>query len=286
MKQRIIHTILLLAWLAGSSAFGLVETRHREYPLTKEERLRIELEISFGTVTIKKGSAQRVAIIDYEENAEVSQKLTMTYKLDGTTGILRIALKDNVKVFNTDENQRNERKVTLCITERVPVELNVALGAGTCEIDLSNILLESFSLSAGASSVELYSSVPNQVTARTVEIESGVGKFVGRNLANLNFQELKFEGGVGSYSLDFDGKLKQTGRVKIEVGVGSVTVRIPRHIHAKIEREENWLSGFRVSSEFEKQARGYYLTKNFLETEPHLIVRVESGIGSVNIRQK
>ncbi|MCX7983934.1 MAG: cell wall-active antibiotics response protein [Bacteroidetes bacterium] len=276
--------IIFVGW---NQLFALIESRHREYPHTREEQLRVEVELSFGEVQILKGGNQRVAIIDYEEYGKESQKFQMSYQLEGTKGVLRITLKDNVGLFTTsNEERKNYRKLTLCITDRIPVEMDVAIGAGKCSLNLSYILLETLKLSTGASTVELWSEVPNKVTARIITIESGVGKFTGRNLANLNFQELNFEGGVGAYTLDFDGALKQYGKVNIEVGIGSVTLYIPTRIQAKIKRDGNWLSGFRISNDFEKHSRGHYQSKNFVDTIPHIDIKVESGIGSVSIKQK
>jgi hypothetical protein len=285
MKQ--IFTILILIILNGANVFALVETRHREYPFSKEKRLRIELEVAVGELYIKSGPSEKIAVIDYEESAELSQKLSMTYSLDGTTGVLRIKLKDEMKLFKNDSKKKKDyRRLTLNIAESIPVEMKIEIGAGECNIDLSKLYVKSLELSAGASNVELYTSTPNKIFAENITIECGVGKFVGKHLANLNFRTLDFQGGVGSYSLEFDGTLRQSGDVSVEVGVGSVSLLFPPSIPVKIYCEDHWLSSAHVDGNFDKPSSGIFLTRNLNYSEPFITVRVQSGIGSVQIRQK
>ncbi len=282
-----VLTILALIVLNVANVFALVETRHREYPLSKEKRLRISLEVAVGELYIKSCPSEKIAIIDYEESAELSQKLSMTYSLDGTTGVLRIKLKDEIKLFSNDsEKNKDYRRLTLNIAEAIPVEMKIEIGAGECNIDLSKIYLESLELSAGASNVELYTSTPNKVVAQNIQIECGVGKFVGKHLTNLNFETLDFQGGVGSYFLEFDGTLRRSGDVSVEVGVGSVSLLFSPSIPVKIYCEDNWLSNTSVDGNFDKPSSGIFLTRNLNYSEPFITVRVESGIGSVQIRQK
>lgn len=270
-------------------ALALLETRHREYPHTKEERLKIEVSLDFGEIQIRRSSNEKLAIIDYEESMELSEKLSISYTVNGTTGILRITLKDkmDIDIFGDDsKNKKNHRRLTLYVTGHLPVAMKIEVGAGKCDVDLSGLLVESLSLSAGAASVSVGSSLPNKITAEEIKFECGVGKFVGKQLANLNFQELRFEGGVGSYFLSFDGLLQQKGTVKMDVGVGSASVILPRGLPAKVYHDDNWLSSFRIDGNFEKSQKGIYETKNFNPSEPFLLFRLQSGVGSFSVKQQ
>jgi ferredoxin len=53
---------------------------------------------------------------------------------------------------------------------------------------------------------------------------------------------MKFEGGVGSYILDFSGSLENEVEVDIKVGLGSITISIPDDIGVKIFYEESFIS--------------------------------------------
>jgi hypothetical protein len=142
-------------------------------------------------------------------------------------------------------------------------------------------------ISTGASSVTMKCSKPNSIFADDISIESGVSKFTATNLSNLNFRHLKFSGGVGSYKLDFDGKLRQSADVQIEVGLGSINVYIPKTIPAKLVYDDNWLSSFKLDDDFEKTRGGVYETNDFQDAASRrLTIRVESGLGSVRVQRK
>ncbi len=283
MKQTFI---ILLTLIIFDQAFAMIESRHREYPYSREEQLRVEIDIAFGELSISKGTSEKIAIIDYEELTDASQKLPISYVVEGSTGILRIKLTEKVEIFDEGSAKKRSRRLKLQVNPRLPIDLVVSLGAGKSTIDLSGIQLNSFSLAAGASSVEIQCAIPNPIRAQQITIESGVGKVFGKQLANMNFKELRFEGGVGSYVLNFDGVLRKKGDVKIEVGVGSLVINIPPTTPSIIYHESNWLSSFRIDNDFEKASNNTYINRIYSEEEPYLKFTIESALGSVSIRQR
>jgi hypothetical protein len=151
---------------------------------------------------------------------------------------------------------------------------------------LTDLQVKDVKISTGASSVTMKCSKPNSISADNVTIESGVSKFTATNLSNLNFRNLKFSGGVGSYKLDFDGRLRQSTEVQIEVGLGSIDVSVPKNIPAKLVYDDNWLSSFKLDDDFEKTRSGVYETDDFRNASNRLTIRLESGLGSVRVRRK
>jgi hypothetical protein len=127
---------------------------------------------------------------------------------------------------------------------------------------------------------------PNPISADDISIESGVSKFTAMDLGNLNFRNLKFSGGVGSYSLDFNGTFRQSAEVQIEVGLGSINVYVPKSIPAKLVYDDNWLSSFSLDDDFEKTHKGVYETADFQDSSKRLTIRMEAGLGSVRVHRK
>ncbi|MBI2474511.1 MAG: hypothetical protein HYV68_02305 [Candidatus Taylorbacteria bacterium] len=84
--------------------------------------------------------------------------------------------------------------------------------------------MKDFNLSAGASSVKLRFDEPNTSVIEDMSIEAGLSKFTGEGLGNANFNHFKFEGGVGSYTLDFSGKLDH--EVDVDVADRSLDVTL------------------------------------------------------------
>ena len=56
-------------------------------------------------------------------------------------------------------------------------------------------------------------------------------------LSNANFSLMKFEGGAGSYTLDFSGTLSRDATVEIDAALSSVKLIIPENIPTTLDLE-------------------------------------------------
>ncbi len=271
----------------ASPASAALQSQHREFSRTKEKALRVILDVSFGDITIDRGEGESIAEIDYEEEEESKQKLQISYDIDNQTGILRVKLKESTHFWGNDESDHDRsRHLTLKLSDAVPITFDVSLGAGRGDIDLTDLQVKDLKISTGASSVTMKCSKPNSIFADDITIESGVSKFTAMDLGNLNFRNLKFSGGVGSYKLDFGGAFHQSAEAQIEVGLGSTSVSIPRDMPTRLSYDDNWLSSFSLDDDFVKKHNGVYETEDYEDAAKRLVVRLESGLGSVKIRRR
>lgn len=274
----------LSAVVALAQAF---ENKHREFSRSKEKELRVILDVSFGNISIKHGEHDKIAAVDYDEGDIEKQKLYISYDISGEIGTLHIKLKESTRFWEDDEDKKGHRRhLDLEFSDAIPISFKVELGAGKGEINLTDLQVKDLKISTGASSVTLKCNRPNPIIADDISIESGVSKFTGSDLGNLNFLNLKFSGGVGSYKLDFSGTFHQSADVQIEVGLGSISVYVPRTIPTKLLYDDNWLSSFNIDDDFEKKHTGVYETDGFQDTSTRLTIRLESGLGSVKVHRK
>jgi hypothetical protein len=289
MKNSVKFLLLLLIGIVCTvAAFAYVlEGKHREFSRTKEKELRVILDVSFGDISIKRGEQDKIATIDYSEEETAKHKLYISYDISDETGTLYIKLKESTHFWgdNNDHNSHN-RHLDIKLGSNIPISLELELGAGKGDIDLTDLQVKDVKISTGASSVTMKCSKPNPIFADDISIESGVSKFTATDLSNLNFRNLKFSGGVGTYKLDFDGKLRQSAEVQIEVGLGSMNVYVPQTIPAKLVYDDNWLSSFKLDDDFEKTRSGVYETSDFQDASKRLTIRLESGLGSVRVQRK
>ena len=263
------------------------QTKHREFSRTHEKELRVILDISFGSITIQRGEGAKIAVVDYDEEESNKQKLYISYDVSHESGTLHIKLKESTHFWDDDEDNKGHRNhLDIKLSDTVPISFEIELGAGKGEIDLTDLQVKEFDISTGASSVTMECGKPNPISAHDISIESGVSKFTAMDLSNLNFRNLKFSGGVGSYKLDFNGTFRQSAEVQIEVGLGSINVYIPKSIPAKLIYDDNWLSSFSLDNDFEKTRNGVYETDDFRDSSKHLTIRMEAGLGSVNVHRK
>jgi hypothetical protein len=289
MKNSILFRFILLLCsicILTISAYA-IHTKHREFSRTNEKELRVILDISFGSITIERGNADKIAEVDYDEEESTEQKLYISYDISNEMGLLRIKLKKPTNFWGNDENDEGQRNhLDIKLGDAVPIYFEVELGAGNGEIDLTDLQVKGFKISTGASSVEMRCEKPNPISAKNISIESGVSKFTGTGLGNLNFHYLEFSGGVGSYKLDFSGNFRQSAEMQLEVGLGSINIYIPKSIPAKLMYDDHWLSSFSLDNDFEKTRNGVYETDDFRDSSKHLTIRMEAGLGSVKVHRK
>ena len=289
MKNSIKFLFLLLVGTvcAVVTLANALESKHREFNRTKEKELHVILDISFGSISIKRGDQDKIASVDYSEEEDAKQKLYISYDISGETGTLYIKLKESTHFWGDDDDRSDHnRHLDIKLGSNIPISFELELGAGKGDIDLTDLQVKHVKISTGASSVTMKCSKPNPIFANDISIESGVSKFTATDLSNLNFHKLKFSGGVGSYKLDFDGALRQSAEVQIEVGLGSINVYVPKTIPAKLVYDDNWLSSFNLDDDFEKTRSGVYETSDFQEASKRLTINMESGLGSVRVQRK
>jgi hypothetical protein len=263
------------------------QTKHHEFSRTHEKEVRVILDISFGSITIERGESDKIAVVDYDEEESNMQKLYISYDISNESGTLDIKLKESTHFWDDDEDNKGHRNhLDIKLSNTVPISFGIELGAGKGEINLTDLQVKEFNISTGASSVTMKCGKPNPISADDISIESGVSKFTAIDLGNLNFRNLKFSGGVGSYKLDFNGTLRQSAEVQIEVGLGSINVYVPKSIPAKLVYDDNWLSSFSLDDDFEKTRKGVYETTDFQDSSKRLTIRMEAGLGSVRVHRK
>ncbi len=110
---------------------------------------------------------------------------------------------------------------------KAPMTLRIDAGAYEGDLDLSGLTLRSLAIKDGASKVQVKFSAPNPGQMDNFTYSTGASTVVLAGLANANFQQMKFQGGAGSYALDFSGDLRTDATVTIKAGVGSVQISVP-----------------------------------------------------------
>ena len=283
-------------WISSLLAVQQQEVTRREISRTSEKEITVSLDASFGTVSLSKGDHNKVVVAEYSHEQDDRRELEMFYDIAGGRGDLEINLTDrrnhkdrrnnsiSWEEMKDDRDSGNERHLTARLTDAVPVSLKIGLGAGKGKFDFSGLKLTNLKVSAGASSADLQCNEPNPVSCDNVNIESGVSKLTANGLSNLNFRKLKFSGGVGSYTLDFSGKLQQKAYADVEVGLGSIVVYVPRNMPTKVITDESWFSSVDVDDCLEKTRKGTYETDGFERSERTLTIKIGSGLGSIKVR--
>lgn len=258
---------------------------------TTEKEVAVVFTSTIGSVSISRGEPEKVLVSDSYTEKEEGSGPQVHYVIRNRVGYLDITCGEDR--HTTDPKRRSfdfgaigSSKQHLRFSSVIPISFNLNIGVGKADLDLTGLQVKDLNLSAGASDVVLSFNELNRATINDITIESGVSKFTGRNLGNANFKRLKFQGGVGSFSLDFGGRLKHEVDVDIELGLGVLTLVIPTDVGARIFFDKNFLSRMSVDRDFRSVGSDEYMTDNFYSADGRMNIRIENGLGNVRVRRK
>ncbi len=175
-------------------------------------------------------------------------------------------------------NYKNEWDIKL---GKVPMDLTINAGAYKSRIDLGGLSILSLKVADGAADVELEFSTPNPVEMDTLRYETGASSVSLRGLANSNAQTLIFKAGAGDYTLDFSGALQRDMDVKIDTGMSSMKIIIPKGVSARV-LYDGGLSNVDISGDWEKVGNDYYLNGE----GPRITINVNLGAGNLELRNR
>jgi hypothetical protein len=166
------------------------------------------------------------------------------------------------------------------LSTEVPMDLDLEFGAVKAHIELGGLRLTGLELSTGASETRLRVSEPNTERVGLASFEVGAAAFTARQLGNLNAERIEVEAGVGDLLLDFTGEWTADARASIEMGLGSLELRLPRGLGVKLIKDT-----FLVSLDSQglvKRGDAYY-SLDYDDAEVRLTIDIDAAFGSVDV---
>jgi hypothetical protein len=265
---------------------------YKEIPKSYEKELRVKIESSFKKVVLSKGYTNKILTIQYVSEDEETPDVNIRYNIDEEKGYLTVDLSDEGTEEQRSEWHRMEHITPgletnawyIKLNNSIPIRLNVDLGAGSGNIDISGLILKEFKLSTGVASTSVTCNEPNQVIMDVFYIEAGFSKFYGGHLGNANFKTLTFDGSIGSYSIDLSGDIRRESYVNVDIGLGSMNIILPANIGAQVRYDEGFLSSH-TFEDFKKIGDGKYISSNYYNSDGRLNIKIESGVGNVRIKR-
>ncbi len=243
-SERITHT--------GS----VVLSEEIEQPLGRAETAQIRIDSSVGELTVDSLSnddnliegviysiEQEVVEQDYEiDGDEISYYLGSDWESSGPNS------------FSGFDEQRLSWDLSL--TEEIPLDLNISLGVGESDLDLSNLQITDLDISIGV--------------GQTI-IELPEGEY-----------DAYVEGGVGQTTIT----LPDEGQITLDVegGVGEIVIYLPDDMAVKIYVDRG-IASLTVPSDY-RQNEDVYTSPNYDEGEDYIKLYLEQGIGNIAIREQ
>jgi hypothetical protein len=285
MKSRFFLTILLaiavlaLPSLACSITFNLPDTVDTTTTRTMDiaadvpvsgqtTELRIEmgsgeLEITGGGTGLVDGSV-RYNVENWQPS--VTTDGNRVEIIQGSEGSIDIP----------DRNVINEWNLRLGNT---PIDLQIQAGAYQGTLDLSGIPITNLRVSDGASRATVKFDSLNPARMEQLTYKTGASQVDLEGLGNANATEILFEGGAGSYTLDFSGDLQQDLSVHLSAGISNVRINVPENARVRVEIGGG-LSNVSVGGTWTTNGDVYERSGS----GPLINIKIDMGLGNLELR--
>lgn len=270
---------VVLAWPGDNRAILTID----ESLSDDVSRMEIEIEFGFGDILVERGNPSK-AVTGFIQYDEDYLRPYVDYDTKGSIARFRFVTKskhegwESLKMRGMDEPESE-----LYFTTRVPLEFDFSCGLGAAELNLGELQVADLAIENGLGETTLDFSSPNRTDLRRISVENGLGELVARNLSNSRAEKLKFDCGLGSAVLDFRGELMQDMDVDVNVGLGSVEMKIPEGYNVVMEAEESFLSTIDTHG-LTSDHRGYYRSRDYRPSRPTLHITASVGLGSIDIK--
>ncbi len=252
----------------------------KKIELTEEDRLSVRMDIGAATIDLKKNDTGDILNAEVEYDPD-ELWVDIDYRKSKDRGRLQLESRTKDKHIHLDEE---DNYWNLEFTDRIPISFEIDIGACEADFDFTGLKIDQLDMDLGASSIEVDFRKPNPQRISEISVDVGASSLEIIGLGNANFEELSFDGGVGDFTLDFSGEFKHRAYVDIDVGLGSLTILIPKDAGVQIRSESSFLSSFDIDEDdFEEIEDDLYESDNFGQTERELVFDIEVGLGSVEI---
>lgn len=235
-------------------------------------------------IDFDRGNVEIFSIDNTDElfSAVVTHDEKVTFNSSGSTNRnIRLRLDDVGPEFFTDWINQSQLQAEIGLAVDVPIDLEVDLGGGSTEMDLSDLTLDGLKVESGSGS--LSATLPGGYFP--ADFSSGSGSIT---LATGEDAELDMKVDVGSGRIEIELAEGNFGEIKLDSGSGSITLIIPEGVAVQV-RGDTGSGSVTVPSWFVRTSgsdndSGTWETRDFDEADEQLFIRFDVGSGSIRIK--
>ena len=253
---------------------GELQNQREEIPLAGAESASVHVMFGAGDLEVEAGVSDQLLSAQFRYNVEQWEP-EVTYT-DGTLTIQQGDMKDDWGV--PTGNTSNEWKLEF--SPEIPLEMNVDIGAGNGELDLTGLQITDLDLDLGAGDCEVRFEEPNEAEMNTLRLDTGASKVEIVGIGNAGPEKVVVNGGVGDLTLDFSGDWPNSADAEVTAGIGSITLRLPDDVGVRVETEGGLTN---VESGDLRRSGDAYVNDAFGEAELELLIRIRTGIGNLRL---
>jgi hypothetical protein len=260
---------------------GPVQRETHQVRLEGADRVEVTVQFGGGNLDIEGGSD---ALLSGEFAYNVpGLRPEIVYDVHGTDGA-----RGELLIRHKEQTIRWDRPVTelhnewqLRLTEDVPLDLRADIGASTGKLELGGLRLASLDLTAGAAETRVQFDRPNVERLKSLSVRSGAARLDLLDLGNANLDELTLDGGLGTYTFDFQGEWQRSARAHIKAGASRVLLRIPRDIGVRI------CPGDLRNGDYDelREQGDCYVNSLHNQSDIQLDISLDLGLGRLTVKQ-
>jgi hypothetical protein len=279
-KIQLVSAALFSLFLLGSSSRNRA-TVEEAIDLKNEKMLETRLDFGAGELKLGPKAASGRLFEGRFSYRPRDFKPDLHYTSSRQTGFLTLETK-SLKKFLTDRDLKNEWEVSF--SPQVSHAFDFDLGACEAELDFSGLPVEELKLDLGAGECRIFFEKPNPVEMEKLEISAGASELTLKGLGNANFRQLKFDGGLGEFRLDFSGDFSGERQADISVGLGEIELLFPSGVGVRVYKESG-LSSIEFGADFEEVSGDVWETENYHSAKSRLVIKLSVGLGSADLRR-
>ena len=272
----IVLLVLVMSWQSIDAQSFRTVTASRM--ITDERFLDVRIEFAAGVLMLAPGDGRMLyqGEIYFDE-----ERFEAETDYDAARGRLTFGIESQDRGFNLGKFETPQR-LDLVLAPHIPIDLSVAFGAVEAELELGGLSLVSADLDLGAAKTYLSFSETNPIECEALELTVAAAEFSTESLGNSRCQFVAFEGGVGDILLDFTGDWEdgEIRRAEIKLGLGQLTLRLPRHLGVEVE-VDRFLASFDRAGFIKRGSR--YRSRNYEDAQAKLRIFIKAVLGDIDI---
>jgi len=270
-----VALVALAFGTAGAQTWHSVEVSR---PLRDSGQLRVHAVYAGGKLDIR-AATEPVLFGMQLRYSGVGGHPVHTY--DSTNRTLTVGVSgETIEFAHHVDNSAGQMNLEL--SQHVPINLDVDLGAATADLDLGGLRLTETRVHSGAAQVTLAFSTPNVARMSVFEIDVGAAELDATGLANANASSIRVNAGVGALDLTLDGNWTQDVSLDVTADLGKVAVRVPSDVGIQVEAQKV-VAGFE-HPDLVKRGE-YYVSSNWDTARYKLRVRANTTLGDIDIER-
>lgn len=284
MKPGALFSIAVIVFTAAIAVSRDTEQEKKIIPADGAQRVNLDLDFGVGELRISPGSGADVAVIDLDRDLSYVRE-TFEYETRGGTSYVTLESRPRNKSHNLNSR---DNLWDMTLSNRYPTEARLEIGVCEADVELGGLPLTELTLEMGAASGTVSFSEPNPRRMRELKVEAGASSLKLLDLGNARFDLMTFSGGAGSFDLDFRGQYEGESEVVVDVGVASADIILPEGVAVRIETDEdNWFSSVDIQRrKLQRIGDGVYESKDYDEVKDRILLKIDVGLGSVDVRWK